>query len=398
MNIRARSALLLGVGTLAVAWTIPAAASQDQAQGTTLTAAQMKAIVCQKHDAGTLAAMKQADAGFQCDAFPAQSPVKHSASPPAKLKLASLNATVPAKANSPAVPTAAKPAAVTTNNVSTCPGFHFLLRDSWSDTGPLWCPTDVKKATGASLSYTDDYVAKNRNWATKGLAGIVFSDVDRIYPGVNPPQWFDRTFAFYVEDNSSYNSNSKLVSKNSDTRTAGFSGELGYINGNDYQYFRATPNVVWDAIKNTTAVAVMGEYIPALSSLGFWTPFHAFGDTLNWQFDPDLKLQYASTTDRKNPMQFSGKSQSFRVGPDLTVLVQPFGTGGDFWSRIGLNTTFHPWYEAYTAHGAYWWTSAVTYRLDDAGNVGLKFTYNRGLDENSGVMTNQYLASLSGRI
>jgi hypothetical protein len=110
-------------------------------------------------------------------------------------------------------------------------------------------------------------------------------------------------------------------------------------------------------------------------------------------------LQYASTTDPKNPLQFSGKSQSLRIGPDLTLLVKPFAGGGDdFWDRLALNTTFHPWYEGYTGHGSYWWTSAINYRLDEAGNVGLKFSYNRGLDENSGTMTNQYLASLSAKI
>lgn len=399
MSSHSRSALLLAIaGALTAGWAIPAAASQDQEQGTLLTATQMKAIVCQKHDADTLAALKQADSSFQCDALPARSVVKHTASPPPKMKVASLAATTPAKSNPSVGPTATKPAPALSNNISACPGIYFMLRDSWSDVGVLGCPTAVKKATGASISYSDDYVAKNRNWATKGLAGIGYSEVNIIHPGASPGEWFDKSVAFYVEDNSSYNSNSKLISKNSDSRTAGFSGELGYAIANDYHFFRVTPNVVWDAIKDTTAVAVMGEYIPAMSSLGFWTVFHEFGDVFNWQFDPDIKFQYARTTDPKNPVQFSGKSQSFRIGPDLTVLVQPFGTGNDFWSRIGLNTTFHPWYEAYSGRGSYWWTSAVNYRLDDQGYFGVKFSYSRGLDENSGVMTNQYLASLSGKI
>lgn len=385
MNSITRSALLLAIaGALSAGSAIPAAAeiSDDDAR-------QILAIG--HFDAATLAALKEKIPAFRrAAASPAPSgktPVASKQSKPNVLK-----------AEPPAAQSAAAPAAALFKNVSPCGGLHFLLRDSWADVGVLGCPTSVKKATGASISYSDDYVAQNRNWAAKGMAALYYSEWDLIYPGFSSG-WFDKSLGFYVEDNSNFNSSSKLASKNSDIRTAGFSGELGYASGNDYQYFRVTPNVVWDAIKNTTAVAVMGEYIPALSSLGFWTVFHEFGDSLNWQFDPDMKLQYASTTDPKNPLQFSGKSQSLRIGPELTFLVQPFAGGtNDFLGRIGVNTTFHPWYEAYTGRGSYWWTTALNYRLDDHGNFGLKFSYNRGLDENSGMMTNQYLASLSGKL
>jgi hypothetical protein len=386
MNSPARSALLLALASaLGAVSAIPAAAeiSDDDAR-------QILAIF--HPDAAKLAKLKEKYSAFER--------VTASPAPSGKTPVASKQSkSSGGKADPPAGPPTAEPVAALFKNVSPCGGLHFLLRDSWTDVGVLGCPTKVDKATGASISYSDDYVAQNRIWAAKGMAAIYYSDYNLINPGFSPGQWFDKSFGFYVEDNSNFNSSSKLASKNSDTRTAGFSGELGYASGNDYQYFRVTPNVVWDAIKNTNAVAVMGEYIPALSSLGFWTVFHEFGDSLNWQFDPDIKLQYASTTDPKNPLQFSGKSQSLRIGPELTFLVQPFAGGtNDFLDRIGVNTTFHPWYETYTGRGSYWWTTALNYRLDDQGNFGLKFSYNRGLDENSGMMTDQYLASLSGKI
>jgi hypothetical protein len=386
MSSPARLALPLTLaGALTAGWAMPAAAdiSEDDAR---------KILAIVHPDAAALAALKKKYPAFQTATVP---PAPSGKTPAA----ASNQPIVKAGTAAPvAGPSASNPAPAPSKNLSACPGVHFLLRDSWADAGVLGCPTDVSKATGASISYSDDYVAQNRNWAAKGMAAIAYSEVDLIHPGFSTG-WFDKSVAFYVEDNSSRNSNSKLVSKNSDSRTAGFSGELGYADGNDYHFFRATPNVVWDAIKDTTAVAVMGEYIPAMSSLGFWTVHHEFGDGLNWQFDPDIKFQYASTTDSKNPLLFSGKSQSFRIGPELTFLVQPFAGGtNDFLDRIGLNTTFHPWYEVYTGRGSYWWTSAVNYRLDTKGNFGLKFSYNRGLDENSGTMTNQYLVSLAGKL
>jgi hypothetical protein len=386
MSSPVRSALLLTLaGALTAGWAIPAAAdiSEDDARN-------ILEIV--HFDADTLNKLKKKYSAFQtATASPAPSGKTPIVTKQPKAKGGT--------ADPPPGPSASNPVPAPSKNLSECPGLHFLLRDSWSDAGVLGCPTDVKKATGASISYSDDYVAQNKNWAAKGMAAIAYSQVDLITPGFSPGQWFDKSVAFYVEDNSSFNSKKKLASTNSDSRTAGFSGELGYAAGNDYQFVRITPNVTQDVIKNTTAVAVMGEYIPALSSYGFWTVHHEFGDGLNWQFDPDIKLQYASTTNTKNPLQFSGKSQSFRIGPDLTVLLQPFvGGTNDFWDRIGLNTTFHPWYEAYNGHGSYWWTTAVNYRLDTQGNVGLKFSYNRGLDENTGTMTNQYLVSLAGKL
>jgi hypothetical protein len=42
--------------------------------------------------------------------------------------------------------------------------------------------------------------------------------------------------------------------------------------------------------------------------------------------------------------------------------------------------------------------NSIFYNLDDTGNVSVGFSYNRGLDENSGTMTNQYTVSLNGKI
>jgi hypothetical protein len=212
----------------------------------------------------------------------------------------------------------------------------------------------------------------------------------------------EKSIAVYAQVNSDYNSNVILASKNNiDTRTFGLSGEVAYqtLTG-DLQIFRLTPNVVRDDIKDVSNVAVMGQYIPALISLpGIWVPHALFNTSILYQFNPALDIQYASTTDRKKPVLFSGMSQSLRIGPELLLIVAPFGGGGnDFLSRISINEFFHPWYETYSGHASYWWTNTIKYNLDQNGNFALGLSYNRGLDENSGVMTNQYVISLSGKI
>jgi hypothetical protein len=282
----------------------------------------------------------------------------------------------------------------------------FLLRNSWADLGVLGAciggGVSVDKAKGATASFTQDYVASNRIWAAQGMGAAVLSDCDlslRPKPGGGDSGFLEKSVAIYAQVNSSYNSNAKLTSKNTDTRTAGLAGEIAYLHAGDYEVFRLTPNVVQDAIKSTSAVAVMGQYLPVwVSRPGIWHTTYTFGGNVSYQFDPTFDVQYASTTNRAKPILYSGRDQSLRVGPELTLIVTPFALGNEFWSRIGITETFHPWYEAYSSNTSYWWSNSLTYNLTSDGNFAIGISYNRGLDENSGAVTNQYVVSLNGKL
>jgi hypothetical protein len=288
-------------------------------------------------------------------------------------------------------------------------GVSFLLRNDWADLGVLGAclgggGVSTDKAKGASLSFTQNYVANNRIWAAQAMGAAVYSECDlslRPKPGGGDSGFVEKSLAIYAQVNSSYNSNSTLTSKNTDTRTAGLAGEIAYLHSGDYEVVRLTPNVVQDAIKGTEAVAVKGQYIPVwVSQPGIWHTTYIFGGNVSYQFDPTLDVQYASTTDPKKPLLFSGKDQSLRVGPELTLIVSPLLQINDWLSRIAINETFHPWYEAYSSNTSmnYWWANAITYNLTSDGNFALGFSYNKGRDENSGTLTNQYIVSLNGKI
>jgi hypothetical protein len=244
-------------------------------------------------------------------------------------------------------------------------------------------------------------------WAAQAMAGAVFSDCRNIPPGFGLSGFVEKSVAVYAQINSDYNSNATLAKKNNvDARTAGLSGEVAYLNGLDYNVLRVTPNVVFDNIKNTTAGAVMIQYVPVWMSIPWlWTDYEIYPNVY-FQFDPTLDLQYASAMERSQPLQFSGKDQSLRIGPELTVLLSPFGKNiSNPLANISLTETFHPWYEAYNGRGSYWWSNGVVYtfptpKSNDTQYVqaAVAFTYNRGLDENSGTMTNQYLLSLTGKL
>ena len=250
------------------------------------------------------------------------------------------------------------------------------------------------------MSFTQDNAANNRTWAAQGVAAAVYSICNGSLRPTVDTGLVEQSVAVYAQVNANYNSDAKLAAKNnSDTRTAGLSGELAYLTqGGNYNIVRLTPNVVQDEIQHNTAVAVMGQYIPAFVSYpGIWNRAFLFS-TISYQFDPAVDVQYANTTSNK-PLLFSNKKESLRIGPEVTLLVTPFAVGANpLLRRIGVNITFHPWYETYSNRGSYWWANSIFYNLDDTGNVSVGFSYNRGLDENSGTMTNQYTVSLNGKI
>jgi hypothetical protein len=282
----------------------------------------------------------------------------------------------------------------------------FMLRNDWSDLGVLGAclggGVATGKAKGGSVSFTQDNVAANRIWAAQAMGAAVYSDCNlnlTPLPGGGDSGFFERTIAIYAQVNSSYNSNASLTSKNLDTRTAGIAGGIAYLHSGDYEIFRLIPNVVQDAIKGNTSVAAMLQYIPFwVSHAGIWHNTFTPNGYVTYQFDPTFDLQFANTTDPKKPLSYSGKDQSLRIGPELTFLVAPFAGSNSLLSRIGLTETYHPWYEAYSRTSSYWWANAITYNLTENGNFALGFSYNKGLDENSGAMTNQYIVSLNGKI
>ncbi len=286
----------------------------------------------------------------------------------------------------------------------------YLLRNDWADLGLLGAgcngpfgAVSADKAKGAAVSFTRDYANSNKIWVAQGMGAAVFSDCTDLHPkpGGGDSGIFEKSFAIYAQINSDYNSNAQFAKKNNaDTRTAGLSGELAYLSQGDIDVIRISPNVVFDNIKNTTAPAVMVQYVPMWISRDYiWHAEGVPGD-LNWanfQFDPTLDIQYANAMGHSNSLQFSGKDQSLRIGPELTFIIKPLGDPGSFLSNIGITETFHPWYEAYTGRGSYWWSNAIFYNLTKDGNFAVSLSYNRGLDENSGNMTNEYIASLTGK-
>jgi len=212
-----------------------------------------------------------------------------------------------------------------------CPqGLVFpLLRQNFEDIGLLGCPEDVDKATGASISYTDDYVAQNRSWAVNGTAAVV-------YASVNDKANRSTSVAAYVTVDRSQNSNKNLTSKNVDVIAGGGALELGSLNIlGGQQYFRLRVGAITDNIQNTTAVSAVAEWIPVYFAYNIHFPFALIGPS-GAQFNPEIVAQFDRSTDR-HELAFSDHHDAFRIGPQIRLLLFPMVRDGSILSRLSAN-------------------------------------------------------------
>lgn len=392
--------------------TLSGTARAATASGDDISLAEVKRIVCASHPSSQrLAAIKKdhpilkdmicPDATADAATKPAQNPTLHATMPPV---------TVPANPAPKADPKKDPPPANGQANTPSNP--TLVVRNSWTDIGVLGASClqppsdsgtfviDKSGSKGASASFTRDYAGNNKSWAAQGIVAEVYASCDTSHitrDSNDTGTVLEKSFAIYGEINSDYNSNAVIAKKsNVDTRTAGLSGEIAYEYGATLNVFRVIPNVVFDNIKNTTAAAVKAQYLPM--SDGLWANQGIPGLPYTISFNPALDLQYTSAMEHSQPLQFSGKDQSLRIGPELSLIVTPIYSPNNFFSHIGMNETFYPWYEAYTGHGSYWWANSIFYNFTQDGSIALNLSYNRGLDQNSGTMTNQYVLSLTGKI
>ncbi len=312
-------------------------------------------------------------------------------------------------ANSPPAP---KPDAITAllsknekkppaeRQYSPCPGFNFLLRQNWQDTGIIAgkeCPDSVDKATGALVSFTNDRVANNRIVAVNGTAALIYNNITGDIPGQITP--YETSFGIYTTINQSTNSAVAKAKSNVDTLAYGGVLEFGFTNRDGANYFRLRGGGVNDGINDTTAGNITVEWLPVYNPLFIHVPrIQPFGLPIITRFDPELIAFYDETVGKNQTLAFNGRPQSLRLGPELTLNFLPFPGLSDFQSRLNAKVTYDLFYEAYSGTWLNWFASSLTFNVDKAGHLGITGTYKRGEDVNTGQWTNIYTVGLSGKI
>jgi hypothetical protein len=283
------------------------------------------------------------------------------------------------------------------NNVPTANSSHIspFLRQNMPDISLFSQMKSPKDATGAQISYSSDKIAVNDSWAINGIAGFAYQLYGN-YSMNSAPYILGAYIAPYVSVDRLWNSNQAQAAKNSDTVTPGIKLEVGVDNlwGGE-QYFRMGGADVFDEIANTNAVSTMFEWIPVYGKFIHYPG--TIGGVVLYRFDPELIVQYDSTTDRTKVLLFSGGSNALRIGPQVSLLLKPVAKDIPIISSLLLNTTYHWADEAYSRRSLSWFQTALTYNIDPNGYFGFTGNYKRGSDENTGKKVNIYLVSLSGK-
>jgi len=284
---------------------------------------------------------------------------------------------------------------------SPCAGFVFFLRQDWKDVGNAAgaaCPGPAANAQGAQISFANDLAAKNRVVTINGTAAVLYNSITGDVPFPMP---YAISVGAYTTVDDVSNSAAAQLKSNVDTLAYGGLMNLGYTNPVGANYFMLRGGTVEDHTKNTTSASGILDWSPVVYPLYVHYPFHwaSYGLPVITRFDPDLVGRFDNATGNKQVVAFNNMKDSLRIGPEmaLTILPDPGYVSGAL-SRFSILLGYDVWYETYSKKDLTWFTSSVNYNIDEAGNFGLKGTYNTGRDVNTGTWKNIYTIGLSGKI
>src|SRR5438477_4365743 len=274
---------------------------------------------------------------------------------------------------------------------------YLILRDSCEDVAVFSSPKDVKLASGASLTWSNDRIAANRSWTAKGVAAypIVWQNPDNPAPRSSfDPYLVGLAFTPTVAINRVTNSNAQLVKNNIDVLTFGGAAEVAVghmFDETTTHYFRArvaaagttegTVKSIWDTV----------EYQPITNFANFLnvgSPNPLGPIPATFEIDAIYRAQYATRTVMTLDPIFANREHIFRSGPVLALSIIP-QQGPDspvpkLLQRFNFVTTYS-WLEDPQTHQTFWhWLASLGFALDDNGNVGIKLSYEKGQVEQTG--------------
>jgi hypothetical protein len=289
---------------------------------------------------------------------------------------------------------------------SPCAGWKFILRQDWKDLGNAAgaaCPGPADAAQGAQISFANDLAARNRIATINGTAAVIFNSITGDVPAPTP---YAVTFGAYTTVDNVSNSAASQLKGNVDTLAYGGLVNLGFTNSVGANYFMLRGGVVEDFGKNITAANAVLDWSPVVAPLFIHYPYHLMrvGIPIIARFDPDLVARFDSATGKDatgkdQVLAFNNRQNALRVGPELalTILPDPGYVTGPL-ARFSALFGYDIWYETYSRRQIGWFTSSVNYNIDEAGNFGIKATYNSGQNVNTGKGANIYTIGLSGKI
>jgi hypothetical protein len=274
-------------------------------------------------------------------------------------------------------------------------GWHSqpILRDSFEDIAVFRGPKDVKLASGATFSYAYDGELRNRIWSAKGVVAYPISWTAPPVVGRRPAHVpylvgmaFSPSFAFQRVSNSN-----STIAKKSDVDVAAFGagGEIAIGKLTDEittHYFRARAAGVTNFAGETRSWNVVGEYQPLtnwsdIPNLGTPNPLGELPFT--YQLDAILRAHYARKMgDKVTDPLFNEGEKVFRVGPVLMFSMRALQGASSPVPKALQKATFNASYswldDVRRSHSYSHFMTSLGYALDDAGNIAIKLSYDKG--------------------
>lgn len=296
-------------------------------------------------------------------------------------------------------PKAAKTAA-------SAPSAQLLIRQDFSDIHLFSAPLPADQVEGAEFSWSDDNVAGDTAWTANGMVGLVASwGGDTAKPG--SLSVMGTSLAMFLKADHEEHS---LPGLDHDAYAYGGSFEIG-VDTYDFgtHYIRYTGSRHLDRIDDKDAYQSMVEWLYVNGKLHIGTPFPLLPtpspEPGNYQWlariDPELKIQHDVALD-DHIIRFSGRSEALRVGPEVTLIIQPKGLASPGSSlfdlnRLRLKATYHWDIETLSKQDFDWLSAGLIYNFDEDGNFGVSATYKKGNKEDTGAATDIVKITLTGK-
>ena len=281
-------------------------------------------------------------------------------------------------------------------------GWSFLLRDSAEDIGIYLHPKDFKSAGGAQAGYSNDAAAGNVSWSAKGVATVVYQwlndDPNSSLVGFALAPW--------VSFNRLTNSNAaaSFQSKQLDVLSFGGSSEIGLgptFLGDQYLRIKGALNTNFEF--DPQSWSATAEWQPFSNKLGLSAPIFIPHLPLTVEIDPILRGQILQRINGSTLPVFSQHDQLWRGGPAVGLTIKPKKDEiGDIqdgflpkWLQpSGFNLSYGALFDTYTGKEYYLLNTSLTFPLDEQGHIGLKFSYQRGQNEETGIWVDQAMIGL----
>jgi hypothetical protein len=315
-------------------------------------------------------------------------PIKASYLPPPPVKPAtplieaSVEAAAKAAASSGRAAQAAPPNPLAASNKAL-----LIVRRSRDAIGSFADPKPFADAAGAEFAWADDRIADNKVWSARGIVAaslVHYGEVLRDNPYIDT-----LTLAPYV--NFDRVSNSKMITDDVDNLTYGGVFEAGFANVfAATQYIDISGELVssFAGDSKNWSIDLQWQPIGGVNPEGGNTIFSYMGTPLPLgryfviTASPKIQAEYVSDLSEASAQPiFAEHNEAFRTGPTMTLAIdgiKEFGYVPWWIQRMHYEIT-HGWlYDLLSGRDYELLDTSLTFALDEAGHLGLTFSYRNG--------------------